>query len=262
MRPTTAGWSRSIPVALDKRRGAPVRIEHINHRKRQIPRVGCERQYAAFACLLPSACLCRGGGEFAQQRQLPLSDDALGIVRVGAKNPADRAVIRGNRAVRKGVVGFFGVAVALHDQELGFHIGALIAAHGLRQHRSDILPDFVPDDGGRLAERGRMLTAYDRLIRIVAEIDEVGSPADPDRLPRCQHDADGGAQAFRPSFLGAERGAFPIETRDQFRELAFAPRRSLRLNRAPGKVGGLQRQFLTHYQPLFECPCSPSNDLR
>lgn len=245
-----------------KRRGAAVGVEHVNHHKRQVARVSCERPRAALACLLAGACLGRGGGELAQQRQLPFADDALCIVGVGAKDTADGAIIRGYWAVGKGVISFFGITVALHDQKLGFHIGALGAAHGLRQHRSDILPDLAPDYGGRLAERRRMLAPYDRLVRIVVEIDEVGSPADPDRLPGCQHDADGGAQAFWPGLLGTERGAFPIKAPNKLRELAFTASRSLRLNRASGKVGGLQRQFLTHYKPLFESPTIRSNDLR
>ena len=78
----------------------------------------------------------------------------------------------GNRAVGKGVVGLFGVAVALHDEELRFDVGSLVAAHGGVEHRPDIAPDFAPDLGGRPPERPRVFPADDRLVGIVVEVDQ------------------------------------------------------------------------------------------
>src|SRR5262245_65729485 len=105
-------------VALDPRRArehraAAVRLEDVDHRERQIARIGGERSRAALAGLLPAAGLGSGGGELAQQGELPLADHTLGIVGVGAEDAADRAVVVRYRAVGEGVVRLLRIAVAL-----------------------------------------------------------------------------------------------------------------------------------------------------
>ena len=133
-------------IAIDPRRAgedrAPAaRLDQVDQRERQIARVGGERPRAALAGLLPAAGVAGRGRELAQQRQLPLADDALGIVSVGAEDAADRAVIGRNRAVGEGVIGLLGIAVALHDEELRLDIGTGISAHGLGEHGADVLPE-------------------------------------------------------------------------------------------------------------------------
>ena len=98
--------------------GAGVRLQRVNHRERQVARIVGERLRAAFAGLLPGAGVRRREGEFAQQGELPRADHPLGVVGVGTEDSADAAVVGRNRAVRERVIGLFGVAVALHDQEL------------------------------------------------------------------------------------------------------------------------------------------------
>ncbi len=133
-----------------KHGAAAVRLEHVDHCERQVARIGRERAGASFASLLPGAGIGRRGRKLAQQRKLPLADDPLGVVGVGAEDAADRAVVCGNRAVREGVVGLFRIAVALHDEELGLDVGAFIAVHGaVTSMRADLVPDLAPDESTR-----------------------------------------------------------------------------------------------------------------
>ena len=70
----------------------------------------------------------RGGeirGEFAQQREPPLADDALGLLGDDAEHAADRAVVVGNRAVRERVVGLLGKAAALEEEQQALVPGRL-----------------------------------------------------------------------------------------------------------------------------------------
>ena len=60
--------------------------------------------------------------------QLALADHAQGIVGVGADDAAGTAVVVRYWTVGEGVVGLLRIAVALHDQEQGFVVGALVAA--------------------------------------------------------------------------------------------------------------------------------------
>ena len=226
-----AGGCRQMCLSL-------IWIEDVDHREGEIARVGCERAGTSLAGLLPCARLGGGRGKLAQQRQLPLADYTLRIVAVGAKNAADAAVVCWDRAIGEGVVGLLRIAVALHDEELRFHIGAFLAAHRLGQHGRDVVPDLAPDFLGRPAERPRMLAADDRLVGVIIEVDQLGPPPDPDRLAGSQHNADRGLETLRPSFRRTERRRRPVEFAQQYRELASSRRSgvqkcSLRL-RPPG----------------------------
>src|ERR1700689_3135382 len=97
--------------ATGQSRGSSVRLEHINHCKRQIARVRGQSARASLARLFPRAGLRGRGGKFAQQRQLPFADDALSVVAVGAEYAADRTVVVRNRAVGESIIGLFRVAV-------------------------------------------------------------------------------------------------------------------------------------------------------
>ena len=168
-----------------------------------------------------------GRREIAQQRQLALADDALRIVAVGAKDAADLAVVIRYRAVGECVVGLFRIAVALHDQQLGFNVGARVAAHGLREHWPDVLPNFTPNHGGGLAERPGMLAADDRFVGIVVKIGQVLAPTDPNRLARGEHDADCGPKTLGPLSRCPQCRTSPVERLHQLSKLAFVEQRTL-----------------------------------
>ena len=214
-------------------RGEPcdllARVDQIEHRKRKILRVRRQPAGAALAGRFDAARFGGAARQFAQQRQLALADHALGIVGIGAEDSAGRAVRVRNRTVGEGVIGFFRKAVALHDQELGFDVGAFPFFHRPGEQRRDVLPDFVPHHPGRAAERPWMLAADDRLVGIVVEIDQLIAPADPDRLLRGEHDANGRLQALRPTIGRADRRAGPVKIPDQPGEFATADEQALAL---------------------------------
>ena len=155
-------------------------------------------------------------------RKLPLADDALGIVGVGADDAAGLPLVVGNRAVGKRVVRFLRIAVALHDEELFLDVGSFRAVHGLIEHRSDLVPDFRPHFRRGPAERPRMLAADDRLVWIVVKVEELMAPADPDRLTRIEHHADRGLQTLRPRARFAERRGGPVVTARQLSQFPAA----------------------------------------
>ena len=205
-----------------QRRAGAVLVDDVEQREGQIAVAGLERRDALLAGLLPGARLRRLRRQFAQQFELAFADDAVGVVGVGAEDAGGKAGIVADRAVGEGVVGFFRIAVALHDQELRLHVSADRTLPRLRQHGADVAPDLAPHLPRRFAERPRMLAADDRLIGIVIEIDELFAPADPDRLLRGEHDTDGGLERARPALGRAERGRGPVERAQQAGQLAGA----------------------------------------
>src|SRR5581483_8760674 len=177
------------------------------------------------------------------------TDYALCIIGIGAENSADGAVVVWDRTIGKSVIGLFRIAVTLHDQKLGFDVGAFIASHRLRKHGLDFLPDLAPDGRDRFAERPRMLAADDRFVRVVVKVDQLAAPTDPDRLARRQHDSDGSAQALRPTFRGRKRGVGPIVRSNSPGEFAIAGNPTLRLGRV-SKINFGSRRTLAHGHAL------------
>ena len=150
------------------------------------------------------------GGEIAEQRELAFADDALRIVRVGAEDAPGAAVVIGHGTVGESVVGLLRVAVALHDQEQGFVVGAAVAVHGGTRPGAYLIPDFAPYHAGRLSQGVRMLAPEDGAVGIVIEVHELLAPPDEHGLAGGQHDADGGAQGLGPRGHGAERSGLPV----------------------------------------------------
>ncbi len=187
-----------------------------------VARVARQGGDAALAGFLPRAGVHGAGGQLPQQADLPLADHPRSVLGVGADDAAGRAVIVWDRAVGEGVVGLLRIAVALHDQELLLDVDALDPARGGGEQRPDVGPDLFPDLRGGPAERPRMFTANDRLVGVVVEVGELGAPADPDRLPRRQHDPHGGAQALGPALRWAKRGLGPVVAADQGAHLPAA----------------------------------------
>ncbi len=194
----------------------------IEQREGDVPGIGGQGLDAGASGVAPGAGVDRPRRQFAQQSDLPLADHPRGVLGIGADDAAGRAVVVGDRAVGEGVVGLLRIAVALHDQELFLDIGPLDPAQRRGQHRADVGPDFAPHLRSRPAQRPGVLAADDRLIGIVIEIGQLGSPADPDRLARGQHDAHRRAQALGPRLRRPEGGSAPVVTADERAHLAAA----------------------------------------
>lgn len=75
-----------------------------------------------------------------------------------------------------------------------------------------------------------MLAADDRLVGIVVEIDQLASPADPDRLLRSEHDAHGGLEAGGPVSGCSDRRTRPIEALHHLCEFSAADEQPLRIS--------------------------------
>ena len=93
---------------------------------------------------------------------------------------------------------------------------------GVDIREADVVADLGPDLDRRPAQRLGMLAPDDRLVGIVVEIGQLAAPADPDRLARSQHDAQGGLQALRPAVGCSQGGSGPVVAADQRAELAAA----------------------------------------
>ena len=160
------------PHRADERGRAAAGLGHVDHGEGQVARIGRQRLGGALAGLLPGAGFRGRRRQLAQQGELALADHPLGVVGVGAEDAAGGAVVGRDWAVGESVVGLFGVAVALHDQELRLDIGAFVAAHRRSQHGPDVAPDLAPHLGCRAAQRPRMPAADDRLVGVVVEVDQ------------------------------------------------------------------------------------------
>jgi hypothetical protein len=74
---------------------------------------------------------------------------------VRADQAARPAVVARDRAIGERVVRLLLVAVPLHDEQLRFDVGALVARHHRIGHRPDDVPDLAPDlENGRPRARG------------------------------------------------------------------------------------------------------------
>ncbi len=205
-----------------QREARAVSVRHIQERKGKVVGIGCQLSGCALADFGLGTHMRQGRGQVPQQRQLALPDDALSVIAVRTDDAADGSVVVRNGAVGEGVVSFLGVAVALHDEQLRFDVRSLVSAHGGVEHRSDIAPDFAPDLGGLAPERPGMFPTDDGLVRIVVEIEQLTTPANPDRLARGEHDPQGHAQVLRPSMRGSQRGRHPVEFTDELTEFSAA----------------------------------------
>ena len=118
----------AAPARVMQRRSASTQVDEARtagpaHRSQALPALSAQASWTVRV----GAC---AGRQLAQQRQLPLADDALGVVGVGAEDPADAALVVRHRAVGEGVVGLLRVAVPLHDEQQRLVVSALVAAHG------------------------------------------------------------------------------------------------------------------------------------
>src|SRR5581483_5489390 len=100
-------------------------IRYVDEREWEVLLVRRERLRRGRTDLLPRQHLRRLRGKLTEGCQLPLADAALRVVRVDADDPFRGAVLARDRAVGERVVGLLAVSVALHDQKLRLHVGAL-----------------------------------------------------------------------------------------------------------------------------------------
>lgn len=121
------------------------------------------------------------------------------------------------------MVRLFGIAVALQEQEQAFVPGGFAGAKHVSDARRDGVPDLGPHSRCGLPERPRVLRP-ERLLRVSVVVEErqLGSPAEPHRIARAEHEAQHRAQACRPSVGVAQRCLGPVLAPDQRRELLVA----------------------------------------
>ena len=112
------------PHRADERGRSAARLGHVDHGEGQVAGIGRQGLGGALAGLLPGPGFRGRRRQLAQQGELALADHPLGVIAIGAEYTAGRAVVGRDRAVGESVVGLFGVAIALHDQELLLDIGA------------------------------------------------------------------------------------------------------------------------------------------
>ena len=205
-----SGAMRTEAGRAGERDGLTVGLGEKNQRERQVLGVRRERLRRPTARSVQRSNLACRNRKLAQQSELPLADDAPGVVGIGADDSARGALVVGNRAIRESVIGLLPISAALHDQELLLDVDPLVALHGGREHRRDLVPDFAPHFLGRPAERPRMLAADDRLVGIVIKVSQFISPADPDRLTGREHDPHRGLQTARPGLRFTQRRARPV----------------------------------------------------
>ena len=133
-------------------------------------------------------------------------------------------MIVGHGAVGERVVGFFLVAVALHDQQERLIVGALVGENGF-DARPNLIPDFTPYDARGFAERLGMLAAEDTFVGVVVEVDEFIAPPDEHRLARRQDNANAGPQILRPGADGSKGRFRPVLGAHQFAKFAASTKK-------------------------------------
>src|SRR5579863_9107856 len=172
--------------------------------------IGCKRHACPFENLRELRRPGSGSRNLPQQGQLPFADYTPGVIRVSADNTVWLAIVIGDGRVGERVVRFLSVTAALHNKQLRFDIGAFVPTHCLRQHRTDVRPDFTPDLICGAPKRPRMFATYDGLISVVVKVGQILTPPNPDGLPREQHYTDGGPQALGPFGTWSQWRASPI----------------------------------------------------
>ena len=162
-----------------------------------------------------------GSGACCRRSELPekpkpaFTQHSFRFFRTSAENPSYGAIVVRDRAVGKRKVCFLGIAVPLHQQKsLVIPRALAFAQHspGLGTNRD--IPNLMPQLWCGGAQGSRMTGAQHWNIRIVIDIDVLGTPPDEHRITGMQHDPDRRFQAVRPILEWPERGRGPIEGAD------------------------------------------------
>jgi hypothetical protein len=187
-------------------------VDAIDERERHVARVAgehvrCGTVDGGFAVGALAAV-----GQVAQRAQPPFADDLLGGLDHRAKNAADPSVLVVDRAVRERKIGFLRITLAIDVQQQVTRAGGLPAAHHLREHRPDHVPDLGPHPRPALTERMRiLLRPEDGAVLVVVEDRQLGPPPDDDRERAIEADAHRRAQRLRPLGHGPEHRLRPVE---------------------------------------------------
>ena len=118
--------------------------------------------------------------ERAQRFEPAFSDDPVGFFRYDTKMAGDRAVVPGQRTVRKGVVSLLTISAAFQEQQQRFIPGCLASVEHSLNARADVAPNLAPHFARRLSQCPRMLLpeGHPRIV-VVVEKSKFGSPAHP-----------------------------------------------------------------------------------
>jgi hypothetical protein len=99
-----------------------------------------------------------------------------------------------------------------------------------------------------------MFAAYDGLVCVVVEVDELRAPPNEHRLARRKHDSHAGFQALRPGLDGSERSLAPIDLPHPGPHLASARENGLDLRRSKRRQGVHSAPFSSASPEAEETP--------
>ncbi len=124
--------------------------------------------------------------------------DLRGVLGAHAQHAADAAAVVKDRAVGKGEIHLFAVAVAQHHERHMLVPGRLAGRQHVLGLAGDRRPHIGPHLGHLASERERVAHPQDRDVGVVVEIDHPRAPADHHREARTQAERQRRAQALRP----------------------------------------------------------------
>jgi hypothetical protein len=195
-------------------------IEQVDQAEGKIAPVFAQRLQRRRSHGVTAARADQGAGQIAKRAQAALADDALGLFRHHAHQALNRACAAIERAVGKGVIGFFGIAAALQQQQQRFVPGRHPVPHHRFKAAFHGIVDFGPHLAHRAPQSGGVLDAQGGAIGVVVEEVEIRPPAQPHLEARGQHHAQGDFQAFRPASRQPQRESRPVMSAHQRAHLA------------------------------------------
>lgn len=148
-----------------------------------------------------------------QRLPLPLGLNPWGGLRADDECAADGAVVVVDRAIAVRPVHLLQAPIPHDGDEVVFVPRRLPARHHPLDLRADDGPDVRPELRATHSQRPRVAPTLPerRTVGVVVDLDQVSPPPEEHRVPRGEHDADGGAQARGPALDGPERGGGPVE---------------------------------------------------
>ena len=203
-------------------RGRVAVVHAVDQRERHVLRIrGKDGRGGLVGGLLAVGALAPGR-QVTQRAQAALADHLLGGLNHRTEDAADLPALGMNRAVREREVGLFGVSAIDVQQQVPRtrRLGTLV---DLREHRADDVPDFRPDLGPLLTQRGGVLGRPEhRPVLVVVENREVGSPPEDDGKGTIETGADRSTEGLRPALDRPEGGPGPVELAHASRHLALS----------------------------------------
>lgn len=163
----------------------------------------------------PFAC----SGELAQQLDPALRYHARARVLADEQHAPDAAVGVVDRAVGVREVARLRPLAEMEDELLVDRPAGLSALERRAQPRLEHVPRLGQHLPRRTPQRPRVELADGVAVRVVVQVDQLGTPVDHHRKARVQTHRDAGAQARRPILQRAERCRRPVEAAHQARHL-------------------------------------------